>query len=160
MWLGNKKRNDRRKSRREGSPFVRSKVTSKPRSPGFIIHRPAERSTIAGTRANIVNARSTITTTFFSWLGAWSEHDRNNATLRNNMDAGKFLAVTVHDSPTTYTLPSNANASRFFRSDWKYPFRMYERASRRENTTAHNSSFTTIDRTKSQLSARRGEIRS
>lgn len=33
---------------------------------------------------------------------------------------GKFLAVTVHDPPTTYTLPSNANPSRFFLSDWKY----------------------------------------
>lgn len=93
-WLGNEKRNDRRKSRMEGSPFDRSKVTSKPRSPGFT--RSAECCTIAETRANIVSA-STIMPPAFSFFWLVTAHITNlrNNTLRYNMDAETFLTATI-----------------------------------------------------------------
>lgn len=89
-----KEENDRRKSRMEGSPFDRSKVTSKPRSPGFT--RSAECCTIAETRANIVSASTIMLPAFsFSWLVTAHITNVRNNTLRYNMDAGTFLAATI-----------------------------------------------------------------
>lgn len=69
------------------SPFDRSKVTSKPRSPGFT--RSAECCTIAETRANIVSASTIMPPAFsFSWLVTAHITNVRNNTLRYNMDAG------------------------------------------------------------------------
>lgn len=104
MWLGKKKRNDRRKSRREGSPFVRSKVTSKPRSPGFTETRGTfydrehrERAVYDYNHVFFLARRKETT--------AYKANDRNNAKLRNNMDARKFLAVAIHHDVCIYFLP-------------------------------------------------------
>lgn len=94
LWLGNEMWNDRRKSRMEGSPFDRSKVTSKPRSPGFT--RSAECCTITETRANIVSASTIMPPAFsFSWLVTAHITNVRNNTLRYNMDAGTFLTATI-----------------------------------------------------------------
>lgn len=71
---------------------------------------------------------------------------------------GKFLAVTVHDPPTTYTLPSNANPSRFFLSDWKYRanFTNEQRAARRSQRSIvrnrnYSRGMTKFDRNSNRL---------